>query len=536
MAKLRGWTFFLLLLLTVPGKGQNGALIFNDSAIHEIRVTFYIPNWFDSLTAGYEEGLPDIFDLIPERKFPCKVVFDGNLIDSSGMRMRGNYSNQATPLTNANGLKRPFKIDFDAFRNQSFDGIKSFNLNNGTDDPSFVREALVYKFIRDLGLPASRTSFARLYINEVYWGLYEIVENVDKTFLKHHYGGANNDGNLYKTNRQAAVSLKWEGNSYQPYQNQGLILKTNRQANDWTRLIEFIDVINNTPVAQMESRLGAIFDVESYLKILAVEVTCYSWDSYWGIGNNFYIYEHPDGKLRWIPWDFNETFSTKEGLIGFILPDQSDVFCSSRFNERPLLKAVFSVKKWQDMYLDFLCEFATQTYSAAKVSPGLIAWQNQIRPWLEADTNKLATMYQFNRSLTTDINNLYQVPETGLSFNVKIPGLLPFITRQREWVVKDMKKQKSGCPLSDITPRSYPLTLYPNPSSGPITLAWDREATPIFRYEILNPLGQKVWESFWITHPGQSHTLTPEIREPGLYFIKKTDADGFWAFGKFILQ
>lgn len=58
---------------------------------------------------------------------------------------------------------------------------------------------MCYKFIRDLGLLAPRTSYAKVYINEQYWGLYMLVESVDKTFLKDHFGSKGNDGNLYKT-------------------------------------------------------------------------------------------------------------------------------------------------------------------------------------------------------------------------------------------------------------------------------------------------------------------------------------------------
>src|ERR1041385_5674332 len=209
MQAKRKFRFILscFLLFTLAARAQTGTLVFNDTILHEIRLQFNYSAWFDSLTLDYQLNATDTANAFPERNFACVMSFDNIVLDSVGMRERGNFSNISTTYT-SNGYKKPFKLNFDAFRgNQTFDGLKSLNLNNGTDDPSFVREALVYKLLREQGIPACRTSFAKLYVNNMYWGLYELVENVDKTFLKDHYGSANNDGNLYKTGRNAHVDL-----------------------------------------------------------------------------------------------------------------------------------------------------------------------------------------------------------------------------------------------------------------------------------------------------------------------------------------
>jgi hypothetical protein len=407
-----------LLAGTGPSFSQSGSIVFNDTVLHEIRIEFSYSTWFDSLSLDYQLNLDD--STAPERNFACSMYFDNMFLDSIGMRQRGNFSNLSATYTNPNGLKKPFKLNFDAFRDeQEFDGLKSLNLNNGTDDPSFVREALVYKLMRQHGIPASRTSYAKLYVNDVYWGLYELVENVDKRFLRDHYGSANNDGNLYKTGRNAGVDLTWRGDNYFAYQEQGLLLKTNESVNNWTNLINFIYFINHATPAELEAQLESMFDVHAYLKILALEVLCYSWDSYWGGGNNFYLYEHPDGKIRWIPWDFNETFSTHNGILSLLLPDQSDIFLSTRIPERPLLKAVFSVRKWQDEYLNNICEMCTNAYWPPLLSPTLHRWQDLIHDALAADTNALGSMQSFELSLTTDMDNLYQVPSNGISFRCR---------------------------------------------------------------------------------------------------------------------
>jgi len=63
--------------------------------------------------------------------------------------------------------------------------------------PSFVREALSYEIARNY-MPAGRANFAKLYINDEYWGLYTNVEAVNKDFLGNHFQST--DGAFFKCN------------------------------------------------------------------------------------------------------------------------------------------------------------------------------------------------------------------------------------------------------------------------------------------------------------------------------------------------
>src|SRR5690242_9452333 len=108
----------LIFLLPVSVFSQTGTTVFNDTVLHEIRIQFPYETWFDSLEIDYQANLWDEDDTLPDREFVCNMTFDGIALDSIGMRQRGNYSNYAAPLTSSNGLKKPFKLEFNAFRNQ----------------------------------------------------------------------------------------------------------------------------------------------------------------------------------------------------------------------------------------------------------------------------------------------------------------------------------------------------------------------------------------------------------------------------------
>ncbi len=113
---------------------------------------------------------------------------------SVGVRFKGN-SSFSIPTQ-----KKSFKIDFDEYDEDNDDmqflGLTGLALNNGFKDPSFLREKMFLEFVSQW-VPEIRTVHTRVYVNDVYWGLYIGVEEVDKTFVQSRFG-AGEDGNLFK--------------------------------------------------------------------------------------------------------------------------------------------------------------------------------------------------------------------------------------------------------------------------------------------------------------------------------------------------
>ena len=428
---------------------QNGNLVFNDTILHIIEIEIDIPHWFDTLEQDYHlnSKYPDSF---PEIYRKCNIIFDGFPIPNSGFREKGNFSNVA----NVGKRKKPFKIAFDEFKDQKFDDLKKINLNNFTNDPSLVHEAASYKIMRESGIIAPRTSYAKLLVNKEYIGLYLIVENVDKTFLKYHFGNHNHEGNLYKTNRESGVYLNWLGTESSLYEDQGLKLNTNEAANDWTQFIHFVDVLNNYHRDDFSQKLDSIFDVQSYLKILAVEKIVRSWDSYWGGGNNFYLYEHPDGRIRWIPWDMNETFqdikrlSQTKLLDGYLIP-------TNQFDSRPLLRRIFESETWKNDYLDIVCQLNNGIFSVDSLGDYLLRSHNLVKDAYFEDPNKLNTYRAFQTSLTHEYDDQVSLGRTGYAFNFTYPGIFPFINQQKDWIKDQLEGWDFGCPSSSTA--TYPL-------------------------------------------------------------------------------
>jgi spore coat protein CotH len=138
-----------------------------------------------------------------EQYFRADFWFDGQPFKNVAIRPKGMSS-----LMSARGGDRmPLKVDFNFFNTaQTFRGIKKLNLNNGFSDPTLIRETIAYELFEQMDLPTPRRAFADVWVNDIHLGLYTIVEQVDKAFLRRNF--ANPEGNLYKPEMPAAF-LNW---------------------------------------------------------------------------------------------------------------------------------------------------------------------------------------------------------------------------------------------------------------------------------------------------------------------------------------
>ncbi|MBK8827945.1 MAG: CotH kinase family protein [Saprospiraceae bacterium] len=286
----------LIVLLFVFGKsfGQSGNKIFDQSYLHEIRITFADENYWETLNNNFESLIPGepSEDAIPYLTSSVKI--DGTAYDHVGVRFKGYSSFLFVP-----GKKRPFKLDFNEFvDNRTIDGLRKLNLNNGVGDPAFQRDFICYNLLRKMGIPAPRVAFVKLYLNDEYWGLYTMVEQIDKSFLKDNY--ADNDGSLYKNIGWS--NLEYNGDRKSDYPE---FEKKTKESEPWTDFIDLIKKMNSSKITY-KSDLESLFEVDDYLKVLAVDMITGNWDSYHFHGRNWYLYkDSTSNKFHWQPWDYN---------------------------------------------------------------------------------------------------------------------------------------------------------------------------------------------------------------------------------------
>ena len=276
-------------------QAQKGESLFDYSYMHEVRLYFFQDGFFEEM-----DSLWDIHHAASGINVPYTKAYleiDGVQLDTVGIRIKGLSS-----YYKANDKKKPFKIDLNEFTDdQEFDGMKKFNLHNGACDPSMLRDFLAYDILRNAGVRAPRVSHCRLYFNDEFWGVYSIIEQIDKTFLDNNF--TNDNGTLIKNT--GWDELHWKGPDILPYL-EDYEMKTNEDEDDWSDFLNFVDVLNNSSDAEFPEAIQEVFDVDLYLKVMAVDIMTNNWDSYIDGERNWYLYHEPtSGQFHWIPWDYN---------------------------------------------------------------------------------------------------------------------------------------------------------------------------------------------------------------------------------------
>lgn len=251
------------------------------------------------------------------------------VVEEVGFRTRGNTTREV-PEKDGVFRRAHFKVKFDALfeltpgtaaylerDERRFAGVKELSFKWGRErDPSQVRELFAYDLFRKVGVPVPRVVPVDLtfQIGErtVHYGLYLGIENVDKPFLGKRFG-SDNDGDLYKclwlnegpatlspiTSPQAVGSKDWTRN-YRPAYD----LQTNEETSAHEDLFALIDALDDLDDTSLTSWLDRNFDVEHFLRALAVNVLVGMPDDYWAMGNNYYLY-FGAAKTRFVPWDYD---------------------------------------------------------------------------------------------------------------------------------------------------------------------------------------------------------------------------------------
>lgn len=299
-------------------------------------------------------------EALEEEYIQADFWFDGELVEDVAVRPKGNSS--LNSVVRQGSARLSLKVDFNFFNSaRTFRGLKKLNYNNGFNDPTFIREHISYELFDLMDLPTPRTSFVDLWINDMHMGLYTQVEQVDKTFLSRYFSDVG--GNLYKPEPPAGY-LSWTEADLQELRDElGIVepedeeiamqinmggaklvdimhaleeeeealgeetdnrranipenqptdfiekmgLKTNEEFPDHTNLLKLLEILNNEPDETFPEEIEKVLDVESALRFIAVAGTIGYFDSYLGLGHNFYLYE-VDGKFTIIPWDLNGSF------------------------------------------------------------------------------------------------------------------------------------------------------------------------------------------------------------------------------------
>ncbi|CAH0995720.1 hypothetical protein EMA8858_01845 [Emticicia aquatica] len=341
----------LLTLLSVatfaakpPAKKPNYSIVFPQNKVNTLEIMLSKKQW-DSVRADMKRkygndfgqvGMPNMRKISPSNfgnegmlnfgkgepnYVSVSVKFRGKTYPNVAFRLKGNSS---LMMSWGRGVyKLPFRLDFSEFeqnkKNQKLYGFEKLSFSPSMSDKSLIREKVTADIFRAAGIPAAQTAFYKVYIDfgegKKYCGVYTLVEVIEDTMVKNQFDTKVSVGNIYKPE-----------SNFTQFKKEQFEKKNNKKQADWNDVKAFVNALNSTERTTNEIKwrtdLEKTFNIDHFIKWLAVNNVIVNWDTYGALPHNYYLYHSPTEKLTWIPWDNDQSLGLKmEMPEGFKPPD-----------------------------------------------------------------------------------------------------------------------------------------------------------------------------------------------------------------------
>jgi len=287
-----------------------GFLLFDLPEIYAAELTsddFYKPDRVQEIHLTVSnKNLDKMKKALPERIYvPASLRWRGIRLENVAVRYKGNSSSQPNQRH-----KRSYLIKVNEYnKGTRFLGLRRVALDNGVQFGSLFCEPIVTGILRDLGVPASRCNYAKLFINGDYQGVYGNVERIDESFLELQFGS--NKGALFKVHMPGpGANFAYAGNHPEKYKKV-FEAKTKTAEHAFDDLIRLIRDIDKGDKSDYGKLLDSHIMLDHFLKTTAVMLFAGCFDQLTGWNpHNYYIYRHPKtGRWSYIPWDLDVGFA-----------------------------------------------------------------------------------------------------------------------------------------------------------------------------------------------------------------------------------
>ncbi len=295
----------------------------------------------------------------------AEIELDGEALHEVGLRFKGNGSYMLSQSTR----KRPFKIDFNRFdQDQRFHGLQQLNLHNNVMDPTHVRQALSYPVFQAAGIPAPRTAFAEVLLtidgecDHEPLGLYTLVEEIDKAFLKRHYDTSK--GMLLKP--EGTQGMEYKGEDFKDYS--WFEPKSKPSEEEAQHLIEFTRLIHKADDEQFRREIGSLLDTDQFARFLAVNTLLANMDSFLTQVHNYYVYLPPQTKkFEFLPWDMDLSLGAFP-MAGSAEQLQDLSISHPHVGQNKLVERLLAWKEFDQVYCQHLKELTESQFGEQGVT------------------------------------------------------------------------------------------------------------------------------------------------------------------------
>ncbi len=411
--------------------------IFNTDEIVNINIIMDDEKWEEML----QNAMSEVY-------YECDVVVNGTTFKRVGIRPKGNTSLSSIAMDPDNN-RYSFKLEFDQFVDgQTCFGLDKLILNNNYADTTNMKEAIIYDMFGYLDADASLYNYAKISVNDEYWGVYLALEAVEESFMLRNYG--TEKGYLYKPDGMGGGNRgdkNKEGNNFPApgkmpdfgnmQFNQGEMPDFENmprpemgeggfggerggrggpgsmgsggnlnytddeldsyqtiwdgQVNDSTnadhkRVVEALKNVHN------RTNIEKYIDVDQALKYMAVHNFSVNEDSLSGsMAHNYYLYE-ANGQISIIPWDYNLAFGGMHGGDGTSVVNEP---IDDLWQGTQLFDFVMENEEYKARYHEYYNKLVNEYLYGGKFEETYNRIRTQIDSLVEADPNSMYTYEEY---------------------------------------------------------------------------------------------------------------------------------------------
>jgi spore coat protein CotH len=326
------------------------------------------------------------------------------------MRVR-NVAIRSRGGASRNPSKPGLRVDFNRYTSgQRFLGMNALVLDNMWQDGSFLAESTAFAFFERMGQAAPRTAFCRLFINNVYHGLYAIVESVNADFVKRFYG--KDVGYLFSYQYQDPYYGEYLGDALTPYKKmfEAQTHELDAATIIYSPLRDLFREVNHAQDSVWRDRVEEYLDLPQFVTHAAIEVFLAENDGVLGASgmNNFYLYRPAGSKRhRLFPWDKDSAFANP----------QFDLL--TRADENALFRGAMAYADLRALYWEVL-----EACARTAAEDG----------WLEAEITRAAALV--DESVRADTRKPFSTDE----FEGAITLLQDFARKRSDFVLREIDK------------------------------------------------------------------------------------------------
>jgi hypothetical protein len=308
--------------VTAPNAGQMEASL---RSLPSVFITTSISNLFDATKGIYAN--PTQHGLAWERPAALEMVDTNGQTEfqlGCGLRIQGAFFRAQGPTRKHSfrvlfkGAYGPGRLDHDVFKEagaaQDFDGLVfRANANDGyswatmAGHVQFIRDEFGRRLLLDMRHPSARGTFVHLYLDGLYWGLYNLTEHPNEDFSASYLGGEAKD---------------WDANNAGDVKN-GDLVAWNNFINQVIALATYADyqkLQGNNSDGSRNPAYTNLYDKVDYMDYMLVNIWGGNWD--WPNKNFWFGRKRTADStgFKFYNWDYEDTLDSPRSPLNMVSP------------------------------------------------------------------------------------------------------------------------------------------------------------------------------------------------------------------------